>query len=65
MDCSVDAHGVWDYMGALLVCSEAGVEVADAHGRDLCVLDTDARRTPVAGAGPVLANALLEARRTF
>jgi len=65
VDCSVDAHGVWDYMGALLVCSEAGVEVADAHGRDLCVLDPDARRTPVAGAGPVLAEALLEARRTF
>jgi len=65
VDCSVDAHGVWDYLGALLVCAEAGVEVVDAHGRDLCVLDPDARRTPVAGAGPVLAEALLEARRSF
>jgi len=65
VDCSVDAHGVWDYLGALLVCAEAGVAVVDAHGRDLCVLDPDARRTPVAGAGPVLAEALLEARRSF
>ena len=65
VDCSVDAHGVWDYMGALLVCSEAGVEVTDAHGRDLCVLDPEVRRTPVAGASPALADALLEARRTF
>jgi len=41
------------------------VEVADAHGRDLCVLDPEVRRTPVAGASPTLADALLEARRTF
>ncbi len=65
VDCSVDAHGVWDYLGALLVCSEAGVEVVDAFGRELCVLDPEVRRTPVAGAGPALAEALTEARRTF
>ena len=65
VDCSVDAHGVWDYLGALLVCSEAGVEVGDAFGRELCVLDPEVRRTPGAGADPVLAEALTEARRTF
>ena len=65
LDCSVDAHGVWDYLGALLVCSESGVEVVDAHGRDLCVLDPSARRTPVAGAGPAVTEALLMARRDF
>ena len=65
LDCSVDAHGVWDYMGALLVCSESGVEVVDAHGRDMCVLDSSVRRTPVAGAGPALTEALLKARRDF
>ena len=43
----------------------AFMEVADAHGRDLCVLDPEVRRTPVAGATPALADALLEARRTF
>ena len=56
---------MWDYLGALLVCSEAGVEVVDAFGRELCVLDPEVRRTPVAGADPVLAEALTEARRTF
>jgi len=65
LDCSEDAHGVWDYLGALLVCAEAGVEVVDARGRDLCVLDPEARRTPVAGAGPALTEALLEARQGF
>ena len=47
VDCSVDAHGVWDYLGALLVCREVGVEVRDARGRDLVVLDHAGRRTPV------------------
>ena len=65
VDCSPDAHGVWDYLAAALICEEAGVVVADAQGRDLCVLDSDARRTPVAGAGPALADALLEARQGF
>ena len=48
IDCSPDAHGVWDYIGALLVCREVGVEVRDAKGRELVVLDHAARRTPVA-----------------
>ena len=65
VDCSTDAHAVWDYLGGMLVCSEAGGVVVDASGRDLCVLDPGARRTPVAGAGPVLATALVEGRRLF
>ena len=59
VDCVVDAHGVWDYLGALLVCREAGVTVEDAKGRDLCVLDRAIRRTPVAAAGTALHEALL------
>lgn len=59
VDCVVDAHGVWDYLGALLVCREAGVTVEDAKGRDLCVLDRSIRRTPVAAAGTTLHEALL------
>lgn len=62
VDCSHDAHGPWDYLGALLVCREAGVPVVDALGRDLVVRDHGARRTPVAGATPTLLEALLEAR---
>jgi fructose-1,6-bisphosphatase/inositol monophosphatase family enzyme len=65
IDCSVDAHGVWDYLGALLVCREAGAFVADSRGRDLVVIDHDARRTPVAAATRELLDELLEARSTF
>lgn len=62
VDCSVDAHGSWDYLGALLVCREAGVPCVDALGRDLVVLEHDARRTPVAAATPQLLDALVAAR---
>ena len=40
-----DALGVWDYLGAYLVCQEAGVPMVDGRGRDLVVLDHTARRT--------------------
>jgi fructose-1,6-bisphosphatase/inositol monophosphatase family enzyme len=50
VDCAVDAHGPWDYLGGLLICREAGAAVADAEGRDLVVRDRDGRRTPVAAA---------------
>ncbi len=63
IDCSVDAHGVWDYLGALLVCREAGIEIHDAKGRDLVVLDHDARRTPVV-AHPTNIDRALAARET-
>lgn len=65
VDCSPDAHGAWDYLGALLVCREAGVEVVDAWGRDLVALAHTDRRTPVAGASAVLLDELVAARRTF
>lgn len=48
VDMSPSAHGVWDYAGAWLVAREAGVEVVDAEGRDLLVLDHTVRRTPIA-----------------
>ena len=58
LDFSVSGLGSWDYLGALLVCAEAGVEVHDGHGRDLVVLDHLSRRAPVA-APPPLADELL------
>jgi fructose-1,6-bisphosphatase/inositol monophosphatase family enzyme len=64
IDCTPSAHGSWDYLGALLVCSEAGVTVADAFDRDLVVLDHAARRTPLAAATPALFSEVLAARRT-
>ena len=63
VDCSVDAHGAWDYLGGLLVCQEAGAVVVDVDGRDLLTLEHDARRTPVAAATPELLDDLLAARR--
>jgi fructose-1,6-bisphosphatase/inositol monophosphatase family enzyme len=62
VDYDHDALGPWDYLGGMLVCRESGVEVVDAFGRDLEVLDHRARRTPVAAAGPAL-DALVAARR--
>jgi myo-inositol-1(or 4)-monophosphatase len=65
VDCSMDAHGPWDYLGGMLVCLEAGTCVGDAHGRDLVAVDHAVRRTPVAAATPTLLESLLAARRSF
>jgi fructose-1,6-bisphosphatase/inositol monophosphatase family enzyme len=65
VDCSRNAHGVWDYLGGMLVCLEAGAVVLDAFDRDLVVLDHKARRTPVAAASQVLLGEIIAARRSF
>ncbi len=52
------AHGVWDYLGAVLVCREAGATVVDGGGDELVVLDPDARRAPIAGSTPELVEQL-------
>lgn len=61
VDFSGSLH-VWDYAGALLVCSEVGVAAADAEGRDLTVIDHDAPRSPVV-APTALMPQLLALRR--
>lgn len=63
VDCVENAHGVWDYAAAALICREAGALCVDALGRDLFMRDPSARRTPVAAATPGLHDALLAARR--
>jgi fructose-1,6-bisphosphatase/inositol monophosphatase family enzyme len=63
VDMSPDAHGVWDYLAASLICTEAGAVALDAAGRDLTVLEHAARRTPVAAATPALLEPLLATRR--
>jgi myo-inositol-1(or 4)-monophosphatase len=65
IDCSPSAHGVWDYLGGLLICQEAGAAVADGHDRELVVRDPTLRRTPVAAATNDLLDQLLSKRRTF
>jgi fructose-1,6-bisphosphatase/inositol monophosphatase family enzyme len=62
LDCSRSAHGPWDYLGGALVLQEAGAVIADALGRELCVLEHEARRTPVAAATPELLEQLLAVR---
>lgn len=61
IDFSANGLGSWDYLGGMLVCEEAGVQVRDAFGRDLAVIDHQARRAPVAAPPPLL-EALLKAR---
>lgn len=63
VDMSTDAHGAWDYLGGVLLCTEAGAVVADAHGRDLVALEHADRRTPVAAATPALLDSLLAHRQ--
>ena len=62
IDCSFDAHGVWDYAGGLLICREAGAFVDDAFGRPLIVLDPEIRRTPVVSATSALHDVVVSTR---
>ncbi|MYB23787.1 MAG: hypothetical protein F4078_05910 [Acidimicrobiia bacterium] len=48
------AHCPWDYLGAMLVCREAGARIEDAAGRDLTTTDPGALRTVLAAAGETL-----------
>ena len=46
--------GSWDYLGGMLVCTEAGAVVGESQGRDLVTLVTRRAPDPVGGrhAGP-------------
>ena len=35
IDCSRNAHGVWDFLAGMLICQEAGAHVVDAFSREL------------------------------
>ncbi|MHB1533397.1 MAG: inositol monophosphatase family protein [Acidimicrobiales bacterium] len=65
VDCADHGLAPWDYLGALLVCREAGVPVAEAFGQPLVVRDLTARRTLVAAATPNLLTEAVEARRSL
>jgi myo-inositol-1(or 4)-monophosphatase len=58
-----NGHGVWDYLASVLVLEEAGGVSAEVFGRELCVLDPAARRSPVVAATPDLLDAVLSFRR--
>lgn len=65
LDCTLSSHGPWDYLGALLVITEAGGSVTDAEGRNLVTLEHSERRTPVAAGSAALHETLLAARRSI
>jgi myo-inositol-1(or 4)-monophosphatase len=46
--------GSWDYLGGMLVCTEAGAVLAESEGRDLVTLSHSERRAPFAAASPAL-----------
>lgn len=51
-------HAPWDYLGGLLLCTEAGATVEDARDRPLVVADPSVRRHLVAAATPALLDEL-------
>jgi myo-inositol-1(or 4)-monophosphatase len=53
--------GSWDYLGGMLVCTEAGAVLAESQGRELVTLVHADRRTPVAASTPELLDQLTEA----
>ena len=61
LDGHANQHAPWDYLGALLVCREAGATVVDAEGRDLDLADPTVRRQLLAAGTPELVAALREA----
>jgi fructose-1,6-bisphosphatase/inositol monophosphatase family enzyme len=65
IDCSRNAHGVWDFLAATLICQEAGAFVVDAFSRDLVLRDATEKRTPVAAGTPSLLAELVAARASF
>ena len=62
VDCAGQSLAPWDYLGALLICREAGAVVAEAFGRDLVTLEHGPRRTPVAAATQSLLDEAVAAR---
>jgi myo-inositol-1(or 4)-monophosphatase len=63
IDCAPLSLAPWDYLAAMLICTEAGAAVAEAEGRDLVIREGPERRTVVAAATDALLSEAIEARR--
>lgn len=59
-----NSHGVWDYLGSLLICEEAGVAIGEHNDYELLVTEHRERRTPIVAATPQLLGVLRELRKT-
>ena len=53
--------GSWDYLGGMLVCTEAGAVLGEAQGKELVTLSHADRRAPFAAATPALLQEFLAA----
>jgi fructose-1,6-bisphosphatase/inositol monophosphatase family enzyme len=53
--------GSWDYLGAMLICTEAGAVIEELQDRELVTLSHADRRTPIAAATPALLGELRNA----
>lgn len=62
IDCASSSLAPWDYLGGMLICTEAGASVAEAYGRDLVASDGHGRRTIVAAATRPLLDEAVSAR---
>jgi fructose-1,6-bisphosphatase/inositol monophosphatase family enzyme len=65
LDAETVNHAPWDYLGGMLVLRECGGEVLDGLGRDLIVVDHEARRSPVAATSPALCAEWVERARPY
>ena len=66
IDCTpAGIHGVWDYLAASLICTEAGAVVGEVRRRELLVRDPAERRGPVAAATPELLDQLLTSHTRY
>ncbi|MFT7474733.1 MAG: myo-inositol-1(or 4)-monophosphatase [Verrucomicrobiales bacterium] len=63
VDFADEAHGIWDYAGAQLVCQELGAHIVDAFDRPLVHRSYGERRTPVVARDVETLELLLELRR--
>lgn len=64
LDCSIEGLAPWDYLGAALVCREAGAVVETLDGRALHDLSPPHRRPIVAGATPAVTRTLADRYRS-
>jgi myo-inositol-1(or 4)-monophosphatase len=65
IDCAAQSLAPWDYLGGMLICSEAGAFVTEASGRDLVVAEGEGRRTILAAATAELLEEAIAARRVL
>jgi len=56
------AHGAWDYLAGMCIVTEAGGVIEDVFGRELVVIEHEARRSPVAASSRALLEGLVESR---